>query len=121
MDPKSEMRLVVVGIGVALLLSLVMVVFFESACFFYIAILLVMAFVGMIAFYIARIKAVQPKKDRAINRCPICGTKVIKDAGVLCPSWKTRTRRCDAGPFCSKKCLKEHHKQTRHEHNLMGK
>lgn len=50
--------------------------------------------------------------------CPICQTKVEKGTGVMCESWKTKARRCESGPYCSKKCLKKHHAATFHEHWL---
>jgi len=59
-------------------------------------------------------KTPQPGK----NVCRFC----LKDLSgidekkrVYCNKWLTRTRRCGAGPFCSKKCLKYHWEDISHE------
>lgn len=46
-------------------------------------------------------------KDDEILKCKICYKK-ITGKPIFCDKYLSRTRLCNAGPFCSEKCLQEH-------------
>jgi ribosomal protein L34E len=51
--------------------------------------------------------------DDEILKCDNCNKK-ITGTPKFCNQFVTRTRRCNAGPFCSNKCLEEHTKNSTH-------
>ena len=48
-----------------------------------------------------------------VLKCNMC-YKLIDDKPVFCNKYLSRTRLCNAGPFCSDKCRKEHLDNTTH-------
>lgn len=58
-----------------------------------------------------------PKPEKP-QECVICLKDIPKGRAKLCENWLTETRLCKEGPFCSKKCLKEHLRREVHEHVL---
>jgi hypothetical protein len=56
------------------------------------------------------------KKKEEILKCLICFDEIPKGKEIYCSSWKSETRICNKGPFCSKRCLKKHIEKIDHEH-----
>jgi len=56
------------------------------------------------------------KKKEEILKCLICFNEIPKGKEIYCNSWKSETRICNKGPFCSKRCLKKHIEEIDHEH-----
>jgi len=52
-------------------------------------------------------KKKEKKDTKEIIKCKSC-LKEIVGKPVFCNLYLTRTRLCNAGPFCSDKCWKEH-------------
>jgi hypothetical protein len=46
-------------------------------------------------------------------KCKNCYKKII-DKPIFCNKYLSRTRFCNAGPFCSELCLNEHLENTSH-------
>jgi len=42
-----------------------------------------------------------------VLKCKMC-YKIIDEKPIFCTNYLSRTRLCNAGPFCSEKCWKEH-------------
>ena len=52
------------------------------------------------------------------NLCKFCLedlSKIDEKDRLYCNKWKTRTKRCGEGPFCSKRCLEYHLEDVTHE------
>lgn len=59
------------------------------------------------------IKKKEKKDTEEILKCKIC-SKEIHGKPVFCNLYLTRTRLCNAGPYCSDKCWKKHLKHRSH-------
>jgi hypothetical protein len=59
-----------------------------------------------------RKRKTQSKPDEKA-KCMNCN-KEISNKPIFCTNFRTRTKPCKAGPFCSDKCWDEHLKRTNH-------
>ena len=79
---------------------------------------IVIFFVGAIYVYFIIKKPKIEKWDVKTKGCQICGKKEWDGEKLRCKSWKTPSRICNEGPFCSLDCLKKHTTLINHEYVL---
>lgn len=60
-----------------------------------------------------KLKGKNTKESEDLIQCIICN-KIIKDKPKFCNQYVTRTRLCNAGPFCSDSCWEKHLDNTTH-------
>jgi hypothetical protein len=77
-----------------------------------------MVFIASIVVLALVLGRKQPTPTVGKNLCQFCLNDLSKTGDkekLFCDKWRTRTRRCGEGPFCSKRCLKYHQEDVPHE------
>lgn len=75
-------------------------------------------FVGTLIMLAAMLGRKQKAPAPAKNLCRFCLddlSKMDDKKKFYCKMWKTRTKRCGEGPFCSERCLNYHQEDVSHE------
>lgn len=83
-----------------------------------IIILGIIALISVISLVIWTIDVKKTKDEKENNKCIICFRDIPKEEELFCKSWKTKTRICNNGPFCSKECINKHINSSVHDQVL---